>query len=209
MLSRIRSWFFGKSDVSQEDDLAQEIDHHIAMLKDELVGSGTTPEEAEVFARKKLGNRTSIIEAVHEVRSLSFLDAWSMHLRIAVRTLLRNWAAHLPAIAILALGMGMSVAMFSLVYAVLLRPLPFPNQECIQVIWKTDPLAETRVEELGYPELRDLEEGIADFEFVAVMPTSLYGYSRVLQNGRAEPVQIESSPVSRDFFRVLGVSPVL
>jgi putative ABC transport system permease protein len=131
------------------------------------------------------------------------------HLRFATRTLLHNQAVYLSAIGILALGIGMSVAMFSLVNAVLLRPLPFPRQESIQVIWKVDPLAGTHVEELAYPELRDLQESISDFEHVAVMPTSLYGYARVLQTGQAEPVQIESSPVSHDFFRVLGVAPVL
>jgi putative ABC transport system permease protein len=129
--------------------------------------------------------------------------------RHAVRTLWRSKATYLAAAAILALGIGMSVAMFSLVDAVLLRPLPFPKQESIQVIWKVDPLAGSHVEELAYPELRDLEEAIPDFEYVAVMPTSLYGYARVLQTGKSEPVQIESAPVSHDFFRVLGVSPVL
>jgi len=137
------------------------------------------------------------------------LDDHTRHLRFAVRTLLRNKAAYLPAAVILAIGIGMSVAMFSLVDAVLLRPLPFPKQESIQVIWKVDPLAGSHVEELAYPELRDLQESIPDFEYVAVMPTSLYGYARVLQIGKAEPVQIESTPVSHDFFRVLGVAPVL
>jgi len=137
------------------------------------------------------------------------LDDHARHLRFAIRTLLRNKAAYLPAAVILAIGIGMSVAMFSLVDAVLLRPLPFPNQESIQVIWKVDPLAGSHVEELAYPELRDLQESIPDFEYVAVMPTSLYGYARVLQIGKAEPVQIESTPVSHDFFRVLGVAPVL
>jgi putative ABC transport system permease protein len=126
-----------------------------------------------------------------------------------IRHMRRNKTAYLGAAAILALGIGMSVAMFSLVSAVLLRPLPFPKQESIQVIWKVDPLAGSHVEELAYPELRDLEESIPDFEYVAVMPTSLYGYARVLQTGKAEPVQIESAPVSHDFFRVLGVSPAL
>src|ERR1700722_18591767 len=137
------------------------------------------------------------------------LDNWAGHLRFAIRTLLRNKGAYLPAAAILALGIGMSVAMFSLVDAVLLRPLPFPEQNSIQVIWKVDPLAGSHVEELAYPELRDLQEGISDFAYVAVMPTSLYGYARVLQAGKAGPVQIESAPVSHDFFRVLGVSPAL
>ncbi|HTC91383.1 MAG TPA: ABC transporter permease [Bryobacteraceae bacterium] len=195
MLSRFRTWLRAKK--ASQDDLAEEIDHHIEMLK------------ADGLARTKFGNRTSIQEAVYETRTLAFFDAWAMYLRFAIRSLLRNKTAYGSVIAILALGVGMSVAVFSLVDAVLLRPLPFPNQRLIQVIWKTDPVAGSHVEELAYPELRDLQEGISDFEFVAMMPTSLYGYSRVLQNGKSDPVQIESTPVSHDFFRVLGVSPAL
>jgi putative ABC transport system permease protein len=137
------------------------------------------------------------------------LNVGARYAQIALRTLLRNKAAYLSSTAILALGIGMSVSMFSLVDAVLLRPLPFPNQASIQVIWKVDPLAGKHVEELAYPELGDLQRSIRDFEYVAVMPTSLYGYARVLQRDNAEPVPIESAPVSHDFFRVLGVSPAL
>ena len=137
------------------------------------------------------------------------LDSSWRHLKTAARALLRNRKTSLAAAGILSVGMGMSVAMFSLVDAVLLRPLPFPRQESIEVIWKADPLAGRYVEELAYPELRDFQENISDFEYVAVLPTSLYGYARVLQIGNAEPVQIESALVSHDFFRVLGVAPVL
>jgi putative ABC transport system permease protein len=150
-----------------------------------------------------------VCDNVRCMHVLYFLDTGARHARFAVRTLVRNKGAYLSAAGILALGIGMSVAMFSLVDAVLLRPLPFPRQESIQVIWKVDPLAGPHVEELAYPELRDLEESIHDFEYAAVMPTSLYGYAKVLQRDKAEPVQIESAPVSHDFFRVLGVSPVL
>src|SRR5665213_624096 len=103
----------------------------------------------------------------------------------------------------------MSAAMFSLVDAVLLRPLPFPGQESILVVWKVNPAAPNQVEELAYPELGDIQQNISEFEYTAVMPTSLYGYARVLQAGKAEPVQIESAPVSHDFFRVLGVTPAI
>ncbi len=128
---------------------------------------------------------------------------------MGLKAVLRCRKTSLAAAGILSIGIGMSVAMFSLVDAVLLRPLPFPRQQSIEVIWKVDPRAGRYVEELAYPELRDLQENIGDFEYVAVMPTSLYGYARVLQIGNAEPIQIESGLVSHDFFRVLGVSPAL
>ncbi len=131
------------------------------------------------------------------------------YLQAACTTLYRRRSAYLFPVAILALGTGMSVAMFSLVDAVLLRPLPFPRQDAIQVIWKKDPPAGLHVEELAYPELRDLQENIRDFQYVALMPTSLYGYGRILRTAKGEPVQIEGAPVSHDFFRVLGVTPAM
>ena len=77
------------------------------------------------------------------------------------------------------------------------------------MIWKTDPQAAAPFVELAYPELRDLQENIRDIQYAAVMPTTLYGYGKVLQTGSAEPVQVESAPVSHDFFRVLGIAPAL
>ena len=112
-------------------------------------------------------------------------------------------------ICVLALAAGLSIAIFSLVEAVLLRPLPFPRQDSLRVIWKADPKAGVPFIELGYPELRDLQENVDAFASVAVMPTTLYGYGQVIQSGTKDPVQIESAPVSHDFFRTLGVSPAL
>src|SRR5258708_27149365 len=140
---------------------------------------------------------------------LNVFQSGTRHMLFALRTLSRHRGAYVGAIGILALGIGMSVAMFSLVDAVLLRPLPFPEQDSIQVIWKTDPSASALVRELAYPELRDLQENVKGYQYVAVMPTTLYGYGRVLQTGKAEPVQVESEPVSHDFFRVLGVAPAM
>jgi putative ABC transport system permease protein len=189
------------------DDLPEELAFHLDELKQERLALGETEAQADRFARITLGNRTSVQEAVHEISSFYFLEIAARHVQVALRTLFRHRGGYLAAIGILALGIGMSVAMFSLVDAVLIRPLPFPGQEQIRVIWKADPLAGPHVEELAYPELRDLQESIPEFEYAALMPTSLYGYGQVLQVGGAEPVQIEAAPVSHDFFRVLGVSP--
>jgi predicted permease len=194
------------------DDFPEELAFHLEELKQERLALGDTEAQADRFARITLGNRTAVEEAVHEISPFYFLEIAARHVQIALRTVFRHRRAYLAAIGILALGIGMSVAMFSLVDAVLIRPLPFPGQDLIRVIWKADSLAGPHVEELAYPELRDLQENITEFEYAAVMPTSLYGYGQVLQvvdddGGGAQPVQIETAPVSHDFFRVLGVSP--
>jgi len=203
MLSRIRKW------LGSPDDVSDELEFHANELKQERLAMGDTAAEADRFARRKLGNRTAVQETIHEMSPFNFLENGARHFLIALRALFKHRGVYVSAIGILALGIGMSVAMFSLVDAVLLRPLPYPEQNSIQVIWKTDPAAGAPFVELAYPELRDLQQNIQGFQYVAVMPTTLYGYGKVLQAGKADPVQVESAPVSHDFFRVLGVSPVL
>ncbi len=101
----------------------------------------------------------------------------------------------------------MCTALFSLVDAVLLRPLPFPDQDSLYVIWKADPAAGSDYEELSYPELADLRDNVDAFESVALMSTTLYGYDQALQLTDTEPVRIETARVTSDFFGTLGVEP--
>jgi predicted permease len=136
------------------------------------------------------------------------LEALVRNLRFAVRTL-TGARAYLFAIAVLAAGIGLSTSVFSLAQAVLFHPLPFPKQDSLRVIWKADPKAGVPFLELAYPELRDLQQGVPAFEAVAVMPTTLYGYGKVIRAGNQEPLQVESAPVSHGFFKTLGVSPLL
>jgi predicted permease len=131
------------------------------------------------------------------------------HARFALRIFSRGGGAYLLAIGVLALGIGMTTAVFSLVQTVLLQPLPFVAQDSLRVIWKADRKAGVPFIELAYPELGDLQQGVNAFDSVALMPTTLYGYGKVLQVGAKEPVQVESTPVSHDFFRTLGLTPVL
>ena len=130
--------------------------------------------------------------------------------RFAVRSCAKRGGAYLWATIILAVGIGLSVAMFSLVEAVLLNPLPFPDQGNVHLIWKTDlQLHDQLVGELALPELDDLRTNIPGVEHVALIPAALYGNGRVLQTGTQDPVQIETCPTSADLFRVLQIKPTI
>lgn len=188
--------------------LDAELQDHLDQLTRERLEAGDTPAQAALYARRKLGNPTLIREDVYEASPFQPLEAALRHTRFALRTYRRHGAAYLFAIAILALGIAMSVTMFSLVQAVLLKPLPFPDQDAIQVVWKEDRAAGVPLVELAYPELGDLQ-ALDTFQSVALMPTTLYGYGRVLDLGRGDPIQLEGTPVSHDFFRTLGIKPAL
>ncbi len=135
-------------------------------------------------------------------------EAMVRAVRIACRTILGG-NSYLFAIAVMSLAIGMGTAVFSLAEAVIFRPLPFPGQQSLRVIWKADFRSANPFLELAYPELHDLQDGVPALESVALMPTTLYGYGKVIRIGNQEPIQVESAPVSHDFFRTLGVHPAL
>src|SRR5215212_5564966 len=124
-------------------------------------------------------------------------------MRYGVRVLSKSRGFALVAVVTLALGIGASTAAFSVVHAVLLRPLPFPEQERLVVAWKRDATTSNPFVELSAAEVRDWQAQSRSFEALAAMPTTVYGYGYVL-TGNGEPVQLESAKVTGRFFNVLG-----
>ena len=124
-------------------------------------------------------------------------------LRYGARVLSKSRGFALVAVVTLALGIGASTAAFSVVHAVLLRPLPFPEQERLFVAWKRDATTSNPFVELSVADFRDWQAQSRSFESLAAMPTTVYGYGYVL-TGRGEPVQLESAKVTGRFFGVLG-----
>ena len=129
-------------------------------------------------------------------------------LRYGMRALIKRPGFFAVAVITLALGIGANTAVFSLVHSVLLRPLPFPDQEQLMVAWKKDVSANTPFVELSVAEFRDWQEQNQSFSAVAAMPTTSYGYGYVL-TGRGEPVQLESAKVTGRFFSLLGAQAAL
>ena len=96
------------------------------------------------------------------------------------------------AVAALAIGVGASTAMFGVLDAVALQPLPFAHEARLVAGWKTNRTDPTRFIELSYPEFLQWQSQSTSFESLAALPTTVYGYSYVL-TGRGDPVSIESA----------------
>ena len=124
--------------------------------------------------------------------------------RYGIRNLLKAPSFSIVATIALALGIGANTAIFSVVNAVLLRPLPFPKAEQLMTVWETDP---TRGQERGtasYPNFADWREQNRVFERMAT-----YHANDFIMTGRGESTRLQGSVVNADLFPLLGVQPVI
>src|SRR5260370_9549428 len=111
-------------------------------------------------------------------------------------------------VLVLSLGIGMSTALFSVMYGVLLKPLPVQEQDHVVVAWKGDPKDFAHIGELSYPEFQDWQRQSKAFPMMATMPTTVYGYGLPL-TGYGDPVELERTPVSAPFFSSLGAPAIM
>src|SRR5712692_6527904 len=125
-------------------------------------------------------------------------------LRFAIRQLRKRPGFALTTTLTLALGIGVTTAIFSLFHAVLLQPLPLPEQDRLVWLEKADQSMGFSSEELSYPDFFDWRAQSRSFTGMAS-----YRRNSVTLTGSGDPRQLISETVSADFFRVLGVRPVL
>jgi predicted permease len=191
--------------VFQSGDLDRhldaEIESHIRLRTEDYVSRGVLPDEAERRARIELGGIAQLREAHRETRSLPFVDTLVQDLRYAFRGMRRDAAFTAFAILITGIGIGASSTVFSVVNTLLLRPLPFRDPGSL--IWIANQEWSTQVEQ--FQDLRDQNRSFTDLAgwFAG------YGAGDWQLTGTGEPERLTGVPVTRNFFSLLGVEPVL
>jgi putative ABC transport system permease protein len=116
-------------------EIREELQAHIAMRTEANLAGGMTPEQAGREARLHFGNATVVREHVAEVDAALSLAAIGRNVRFALRQLRRSPGFAITAILALALGVGPNVAMFSIIFATFLAPMPYPNADQVVMVW--------------------------------------------------------------------------
>jgi putative ABC transport system permease protein len=181
-----------------DDELDGEIVAHLEMAERDGIAAGLSPEEARWQARRSLGGIEQMKEDHRDQRSLQWVENLWRDMRYGMASLARDPGFAAVTIGLLALGIGANTAMFSVVDAVLLRPLPFPEPERIVRVWETPSTTErnptTTLTFLDWKRQSGIFEALAGEEsFRAAVATG------------ADPARVSGKMVSADYFNVFGV----
>ncbi|NIR45228.1 MAG: ABC transporter permease, partial [Gemmatimonadetes bacterium] len=201
MLARIAGIFAGRL---AEDDLREELEAHLEMETAENIRRGMDPDEARRQALLAAGGLTQAAEAVREQRGLPWVENLAADIRYATRGLRRSPVFTAVVVITLALGIGANTAIFSVVHAVLLKPLPHRDGDRLVYLRHSvdGPGGENIL--FSVPEVDDYREGAPSLGRIAEYSP----WFHTLQ-GDDDAVQIDVGLVTGNFFEVLGLSPAL
>src|ERR1700734_541317 len=203
ILSRITNYLRNILAREKTDrDLDNEVRSYSDLLAQEKMREGISPQEARRTAILELGGIEQVKEQVREARAGAWLDSLLQDLRYAARMLRKNPAFTAIAVLTLALGIGANTAIFSVVNAVLLRPLPYANPQ--QLIMIKESSQRVGVHSLSYPDFLDWRTQSRTIAQMALLNNRSFNLS-----GVGQPENIEGYAVSPSCLSLLGVRPLL
>ena len=206
-MTRLRVLLFRMRALLRSRQMDREIDDeiasHLAEATEEYVRQGLSPEEARRAAERSFGGITQTKEVYRQVWSFMWLEDVPRDLRHAFRTLRKSPAFTTAAVATLALAIGANTAMFSVLNAVLLRPLPYRSPEQLAMLWTEDPTQNLRE---GRSALWDVEQWLTQSQGFADMAT--FDAVTTTLTGPEGTEQIVGASISPNLLSLLGVQPV-
>ena len=184
----------------REEDFAAEIESHVQMLIDDNLRAGMSPEEARRAALMKLGGVEQAKQAYRERGTVPFLETLGQDVRFALRQFAKNPGYALTTSMVLAIGIGAATAIFSAVYPVLFKSLPYPASARLTMVWEMRGDGAPR--QVTFGTFHGINDHNQSFDMAAVMRP---WQPAIVDNG--EPERLEGQRVSANYFRVLGVEP--
>src|ERR1700730_146085 len=185
-------------------DLSAEIQEHLDERSEELTAEGVPKKDAEAAARREFGNAALIEEDSREVWRWRSIENCAIDVRYGLRSLRRSPSFALIVVLTLALGIGANSAIFSVINAVLLRPLPFPNASQLADLCARSTLFDFEHMGVSLPDIADIRATSTSFSGL-----SPYQSSSKEMTGEGKPEQIEGTDIAEDFFPDLGIKPLL
>jgi predicted permease len=204
-MPRLRAWvcrllgLFRKK--SREADMAEEFRQHLDGLIERNMAAGMSHEEARSAALRKFGGVEQIKETAREQRVWMWADQLWQDVAFACRLLRKSPGFTLAAILTLGVGIGINVAIYSIIHAVLLSELPYPEPDrlvAISEIWGDN------VSPTSYPDYLDWKTAQHSFDDIAVARRDDFNLT-----GDGEPERFSGLFVTASYFRVLKVPPKL
>lgn len=199
-LRSLASAFFRRSHL--ESEVEAELREHIQNRADDLERSGLARNEAERQARIEFGGYQKFREECHQALGAHLLHTFLQDVRYGLRMLQRSPGFTSVAVLTLALGIGANTAIFSVVYGVLLRPLPFEDPGRLIVLNETTPRVGTVA--VSYPNFLDWRAQNHSFFQMAPMTSVEFNLA-----GVSQPESITGLAVSPNFLSMVGVRPLL
>jgi hypothetical protein len=185
-----------------EAEMAEEMRQHLERRIREKIADGMAPDEARYAAQREFGGIAQVQERCRDERRFVWVEEFFQDARFAVRSLRKNPGFTTVAVLTLTLGIGACTAIFSIVDAVLLRPLPYREAEKIVSLREVD----AKGRQITFAEPNFLDVRARNHTLAAAAQYFNMGLTTVL--GGSEPARTHVAYVSGDFFKTFGVQPM-
>ena len=187
-----------------DKDLDEELRSHLEMRAADNLAAGMSARDARYDAQKRFGNTTLLKEDTRSVDIIGWLDECARDSRFALRMLQRSPGFAAVAVLTLALGIGANTAIFSVVDAVLLRPLPYPEPDRLVRIWESSIKYDSPrnvVNPFNFLDWHDHAQSFGSMAAISGLMTNL--------SFQGQPVAVQGMQVSTEFFSILRIPPLL
>jgi putative ABC transport system permease protein len=189
---------------SRQQELNEELAAHLEMSAKDRIDQGASPAQATRAARREFGNLALVEHVNRDQWDWAWLDNIAQDFHFASRMLRKNPGFTAVAVLTLALGIGANTAIFSVVNAVILRPLPFPDASRLVDLCARSTLFDFTHLGVSLPDIRDIR---ANSRTLAAISPYQSSSKELVADGK--PDHVESADVTEDFFPLLGIKPLV